>query len=108
LKLDGDELLGAKIVQHACEISCRQIAFNAGFDGSVILGQVMKAPTTHGFNALTEQVEDLIAAGVIDPAKVVKHTCSLPLLLQVSSCSLKRDGRCKRSGIKHPLCMLQL
>ena len=84
LKLEADELLGAKIVQQACEVSCRQIALNAGFDGSVILGQVLKAPATHGFNALTDKVEDLIQAGVIDPAKVVKHT----LLFATSAASI--------------------
>ncbi len=74
LKLEGDELLGAKLVASACEISVRQIATNAGFDGSVILGEVLKAPQNYGFNALSDKVEDLIACGVIDPAKVVKHT----------------------------------
>ena len=73
LKLEGDELLGAKIVASACEVSVRQIATNTGLDGSVVLGEVAKAPQNFGFNALTEIVEDLIAAGVIDPAKVVKH-----------------------------------
>ena len=74
LKLEGDELLGAKIVAQACEVSTRQIASNTGLDGSVILGQVIKADGNFGFNALTEKVEDLMAAGVIDPVKVVKNT----------------------------------
>jgi chaperonin GroEL len=73
LKLEGDEILGAKLVSSACEVSIRQIASNAGFDGSVILGEVMKAKPNFGFNALTEKVEDLLKAGVVDPAKVVKH-----------------------------------
>jgi chaperonin GroEL len=73
LKLVGDEAVGAKIVLHACEAPLKQIAFNTGFDGSVILNEVLQSPNNFGFNVLTEKVEDLIAAGVIDPAKVVKN-----------------------------------
>lgn len=72
LKLTGDEAIGLKIVQQACEVPLRQIAFNAGVDGNVIVREVEKAGPTIGFNALTLKVEDLIQAGVIDPAKVVK------------------------------------
>ncbi|MBA2369206.1 MAG: chaperonin GroEL [Candidatus Protochlamydia sp.] len=74
LKLEGDEAIGAKIVIQACEAPLKQIAHNTGYDGSVILSDVLKAPTNFGFNAMTEKVEDLVAAGVIDPAKVVKNT----------------------------------
>ncbi len=73
LKLEGDELLGAKLFSVACEAPLRQIAQNAGADGSVVLGEVLKGSNSTGFNALTEQVEDLMKAGVIDPAKVVKN-----------------------------------
>lgn len=73
LKLEGDEAIGAKIVLYACETPVKQIAMNTGFDGSVILSEVLKAPKNFGFNALTEKVEDLVAAGVIDPAKVIKN-----------------------------------
>lgn len=74
LKLEGDEATGAKIVKLACEAPLKQIAINTGFDGAVIVREVQEASTNFGFNALTERVEDLIAAGVIDPAKVVKST----------------------------------
>lgn len=74
LKLEGDEAVGAKIVLYACEAPIKQIARNAGFDGSVILSQVLQSPKNYGFNALTDTVEDLVAAGVIGPAKVVKNT----------------------------------
>lgn len=73
LKLEGEEALGAKIVNRACEAPLRQIVINTGFDGSVILNEVEKAKENFGFNAITEKVEDLVAAGVIDPAKVVKN-----------------------------------
>jgi chaperonin GroEL len=72
LKLQGDEALGAKIVATACEAPLKQIASNAGWDGSVVLNDVREAKPSFGFNAQTEKVEDLMAAGVIDPAKVVK------------------------------------
>jgi chaperonin GroEL len=75
LKLEGDELQGAMIIATACEIPMRQIINNAGFDGSVVLNEVKQSKNQNvGFNALTEKVEDLIAAGVIDPAKVVKNS----------------------------------
>lgn len=74
LKLAGDEALGTKIVVQACETPLRQIVINTGLDGSVLLAEVQKAGKNFGFNAQTEQVEDLVKAGVIDPAKVVKST----------------------------------
>lgn len=73
LKLEGDEAIGAKIVMSACEAPLKQIANNAGHDGSVVLSEVLAQKTPYGFNALTEKVEDLLQAGVIDPAKVVKY-----------------------------------
>lgn len=73
LKLEGDEAVGAKIVKIACEAPIKQIAFNAGFEGSVILADVLEAKPSFGFNAVTEKVEDLLTAGVVDPAKVVRN-----------------------------------
>lgn len=73
LKLQGDEAAGARIVAIACETPLKQIVSNAGLDGSVILEEVNQAKPDFGFNALTDQVEDLIKVGVIDPAKVVKN-----------------------------------
>lgn len=72
LHLTGDEAIGLKIVRQACEVPLRQIAFNSGFDGNVIVREVEKAAANIGFNALTGKIEDLLAAGVIDPAKVIK------------------------------------
>ena len=73
LKLEGDEALGAKILATACETPFRQIVQNAGLDGSVLLGEVLAAKPNFGFNAMTEKVEDLTIAGVVDPAKIVKN-----------------------------------
>ncbi len=74
LNLKGDERVGAQIVGSACETPLKQIATNAGLDGAVILMEVEKVNRNHGFNALTEKVEDLVEAGVIDPAKVVMNS----------------------------------
>ena len=71
--LNKEEAVGAKILLHACESPFKQIASNAGFDGSVLLEEVLQGIKNTGFNAITERVEDLIKAGVIDPVKVVKN-----------------------------------
>lgn len=78
LNLEGDELLGAKIVQNACEAPLKQIINNAGSDGMVILSEIRQANKPNfGFNALTDKLEDLVAAGVIDPTKVLIHALKL-------------------------------
>jgi len=88
LKLEGDEAMGGKIVASACEAPMKQIINNAGFDGSVILSEVLNAPNNNGFNVLTEKVEDLMAAGVIDSAKVIKnaliHAASVGVIVLIS------------------------
>lgn len=73
LNLAGEEAIGAQIVLKACEAPFRQIVTNTGFDSSVLLGEVLAAPAYFGFNALSEKVEDLVAAGVVNPAKVDKN-----------------------------------
>jgi chaperonin GroEL len=71
--LDDDERLGAQIVHRACEEPCRWIAANAGLEGSIVASKVKESTDKHwGFNAQTEQYEDLVKAGVIDPTKVVR------------------------------------
>ncbi|NGX57910.1 MAG: 60 kDa chaperonin [Chlamydiae bacterium] len=72
LKLEGDEELGAHIVIKACRAPLRQIAHNSGEDGSVILAEVLESEFNIGYNANTGKKEDLMKAGIIDPAKVVK------------------------------------
>lgn len=88
LKLNAEEALGAEIVVSACATPLKQIAANAGLDGSVILALVLAASKNFGFNALTEKVEDLIAAGIIDPAKVVinalRHAASVAGIVLIS------------------------
>ncbi|HZB77753.1 MAG TPA: TCP-1/cpn60 chaperonin family protein, partial [Solirubrobacteraceae bacterium] len=69
---DDDERTGARIVLRALEEPLRQIAENAGLEGSVVVNDVRKAPTGHGLNAATGEIVDLVAAGVIDPAMVTR------------------------------------
>jgi len=71
-KARGDEKLGIETVKRALEEPIRQIAENAGRDGSVVVQEVLEMPKTHGFNALTGQYGDMIKMGVIDPAKVTR------------------------------------
>jgi chaperonin GroEL len=70
--LDGDERTGARIVHRALEEPIRQIAENAGADGSIVVDKVRSQGGRIGFNALTGQYEDLVQAGVIDPAMVTR------------------------------------
>ena len=75
IKLDafeGDEQTGAAIVVRALEEPLRQLAYNAGLEGSVVVNQVRKAAKGHGLNVDTGEVEDLFEAGIIDPTMVTR------------------------------------
>ena len=76
IDLDGyaieDEKTGAKIVVRALEEPLRQIAENAGYEGSVVVNEVRKSPKGNGLNAATGEYVDLVKAGVIDPAMVTR------------------------------------
>jgi len=71
-KYEDDEKTGAKIILRALEEPLRQIAHNAGLEGSVVINDVRKAKKGWGLNAATNEIEDLVAAGVIDPAMVTR------------------------------------
>ncbi len=73
MTLEGDEAIGVNIIKRACEEPVRQISGNAGFEGATIVEKIKAiADASFGFNAQTGVFEDLIAAGVIDPAKVTR------------------------------------
>ena len=72
IKAEGDVAVGVKIVRRALEEPARQIAQNAGEEGSVIVRQLFESSGNIGFNAGTGKFEDMVKAGVIDPAKVTK------------------------------------
>jgi chaperonin GroEL len=89
-KLDGDEQTGARIVLHALDAPARLIADNAGLEGAVIVQQLEKESGNTGLNAATGEFGDLMAAGVIDPAKVTRaalqNAASIAALLLTTEC----------------------
>src|SRR5216684_4249966 len=72
LKTEGDEKVGVLLVKRALEEPLRQIAYNAGEEGSVVVDVVRKGTKNHGFNALDGKYEDMFKAGIVDPAKVTR------------------------------------
>ncbi len=72
MKLPGDQQIGVNIVKRALEEPTRQLAVNAGKEGSVIIEQVKQKTGNVGFNVMTEKYEDMIAAGIPDPTKVTR------------------------------------
>ncbi|SDG99458.1 chaperonin GroEL [Lentzea fradiae] len=72
LKLTGDEATGANIVKVAVEAPLKQIAVNAGLEGGVVVERVKSLPAGEGLDAATGEYKDLVAAGIIDPAKVTR------------------------------------
>ena len=72
-KLSDEESVGVRIVKDALAIPARQIAENAGEDGSVVVSKIKEAKANFGFNARTNTYEDLMKAGVVDPVKVTRH-----------------------------------
>ncbi len=72
LEVDGDEKTGLEILRRAMEEPLRRIAENAGQDGSLITGKIRAEKKNVGYNAATREIEDLLEAGIIDPAKVVR------------------------------------
>jgi chaperonin GroEL len=99
LKLTGDEAIGAKIVRRALEEPARQIATNAGHEGSLVVRDILSKKGNVGFNAATGEFEDLVKAGVIDPAKVTKQAlqnaasiAGLLLTTEAIVCEIKEDN----------------
>jgi chaperonin GroEL len=73
IKIKASQKIGARIIQRSMEEPLRQIAENAGHEGSVVVNEVKNGKGAFGFNADKEKYEDLMAAGVIDPTKVVRY-----------------------------------
>jgi chaperonin GroEL len=73
VKGDGDEQIGINIIRRACQEPLRQIIGNAGYEGAIVVEKVTNSSNVNfGFNAATEEYQDLVEAGVIDPAKVTR------------------------------------
>jgi chaperonin GroEL len=83
LKLDSEQQLGVSIVKRALEEPMRWISQNTGFDGSIVVEKVRGEKDAFGFNAQTEQYEDLVNVGIIDPTKVVR--CAIQNAASVAS-----------------------
>jgi len=101
LKLQEDEQIGVNIVRRALEEPLRQIVGNAGEEGAIIVGKVKESKDANfGYNAQTDQMEDLVKAGVIDPTKVVRTAlqnagsiASLMLTTEALVCELPEEKK---------------
>ena len=97
LKLDGDMQMGVGIIKKALEEPLKMIAFNAGFEGSIILEKVREKKGAYGFNAQNEKYEDLYEAGVIDPTKVTRfalqNASSVSGLLLTTQCMISEKPK---------------
>ena len=101
LKFDDDRQYGVKIIRRALEEPMRQIAANAGVDGSIVVEKVKNGKGAFGFNAATEEYEDLVKAGVIDPTKVVRaalQNAASVASLMLSTEALIAERPKKKSG----------
>ncbi len=106
LTFDDDRRYGVNIVRRALEEPLRQIAGNSGVDGSIVAAKVKEASGAFGFNAQTLQYEDLIKAGVIDPAKVVRTAIQnassvAGLMLTTETLIAEKPKRDEKSGGGH-------
>lgn len=103
---DDDELAGVNIVRRAIEEPLRQIAHNAGFEGSIVVEKVRAGKDGFGFNAATGEYEDLIKAGVIDPKKVTRsalqNAASIASLLLTTECAIADKPEPKKDGPAMP------
>ena len=96
--LSGDERTGASIIERALEEPVRQIAENAGYEGSVVISKIKESKKGVGFNAATEVYEDMMKAGIVDPLKVTRSALQnaasvSAMLLTTESCvaEVKKD-----------------
>ena len=90
-KLSGDEKTGAKIIATALQAPIRQIAENAGVDGSVVYEKIRSSKKVGwGYNAYTAQFVDMIANGIVDPTKVTRS--SLENAASIASCVLTTES----------------
>ena len=103
---DDDELAGVNIIRNASEAPLRQIAHNAGFEGSIVVEKVRQGKDGFGFNAATGEYEDLIKAGVIDPKKVTRtallNAASVASLLLTTECAISEKPEPKKDAPAMP------
>jgi chaperonin GroEL len=99
---DGDLRTGVRLLQRALEEPLRRIAENAGVEGAVVIGRVEESKGSVGYNAATGKFEDLVAAGIIDPTKVVRtalqNAASIAGLLLTTDAAVTDAPEPKRAG----------
>ena len=107
LKLEGDEKVGASIIERAIEAPLRKLVQNAGQEAALVVANVKKAAGTNGYNVRTGEYGDLLKCGVVDPAKVVRtalqNAASIASLLLTTDCMVtdlpeKKDCNCGGHG----------
>jgi chaperonin GroEL len=102
LELDDEQQAGINIVRRAVEEPLRRIAENAGVEGSIVVDKVKNLKGNNGFNAQTEEYEDLMKAGVIDPTKVVRialqNAASVAALLLTTEAMVAEKPEKKKGG----------
>jgi chaperonin GroEL len=88
--LKGDTKIGAEIIARSLSYPLRQIAENAGKEGSVIVQKVLTLPVTEGYDAREDQFVDLVKSGIVDPTKVVR--CALQFAASVAALMLTTEA----------------
>ncbi|MEZ4757684.1 MAG: chaperonin GroEL [Flavobacteriales bacterium] len=103
--VNNDETTGVGIVRRAIEEPLRQIVANAGLEGSIVVQKVREGKADYGFNARTEEYENLLAAGVIDPTKVTRvaleNAASIASMLLTTECVISEEKEEKAAGHNH-------
>ncbi|HJQ37643.1 MAG TPA: chaperonin GroEL [Thermoanaerobaculia bacterium] len=105
VKAEGDVRVGVNVIKRALEEPFRQIVFNAGLEGSVLLNEVRQKGGAYGFDARNEQMVDMLASGIIDPAKVTKQAllnassiAGLMLTTEALVSEIKEDDKKEPAG----------
>ncbi len=105
LKVEGEEEVGVRILRRAMEEPLRQIAANAGKDGAVVAEEVKKQTGSMGYNAETDVYEDMIKAGIIDPAKVTRfalqNATSIAALFLTTECVITEKPKKEEAAHDH-------
>lgn len=107
VELTDDEVLGYRMIMKAIEAPFRQLAINAGKDAGAVLAEVMRSQEGNfGWNAATDTYEDLMAAGVIDPAKVTRlalqNAASVAVMIITSEASVTIEKEKQEVGVNRP------
>jgi chaperonin GroEL len=106
LKLEHDQQAGVDIVRKALIEPAKQIAINAGQDGGVIINKIMTGKGNYGFNAATEEFEDLMKGGILDPTKVTRvalqNAASVASLMITTECAISEKPEEKKDMPQMP------